>query len=358
MLVRALSRLPQLLDVIDPFTVDSTPPVGWITSTLYDSNEAIGGQIQPDRNPAVSASGQRSLNYYGSEFASDDQDVQVTSVSMLSGTTQTNYNSFVGLRGAQDERTYTALRFLRTGSTTSFAIDTVINDAATARISQNRSVPAGSLVRMRCIGNVYTAYFNGVQALQWVDSSNVFPVGANYRRAMLRTTSAKLSTSAAITFGPGFDDFMARDVGVRKQQRAVLSNSQVLAAASTWYILGAPLRADLPNCPWTSINGIAAGNHAIVADGNGKVQIDALINASGAAAATVTQVRVTVNGTVVGSTTVGAAGSKSITHTAQADVVLGDLIRVEVFSTGTTTTIRTIAGSSTSRLTEFTVTPI
>lgn len=50
-----------------------------------------------------------------------------------------------------------------------------------SRKSSNYTVPNGALLRIRAVGNVYTAYVNGDLALSWTDSGNVMPKGSAYR---------------------------------------------------------------------------------------------------------------------------------------------------------------------------------
>ncbi|WP_280404973.1 hypothetical protein [Nocardia brasiliensis] len=76
------------------------------------------------------------------------------------------------------------------------------------------SIAAGSRLRLAAVGRTYTAYVNGTQRCQWVDSATnpVVPVGPDYRKTAFFVRARKISNGNYDLSSWCVDDWSAADV--------------------------------------------------------------------------------------------------------------------------------------------------
>lgn len=133
---------------------------------------------------------------YVDPIQTDAQFVQVT----LSGAVTSSGSSFF-LRGSSSWSQYVLMGVSTAGTYIQLV---TAGPTYTTEVTSSTAIPSGATLLLTALGHTYTAYVNGLQMCQWVDSGAATVIGAGYRLggvSAYRTGSTNAQSVQDFIFG-------------------------------------------------------------------------------------------------------------------------------------------------------------
>jgi len=330
--------------IVDAFgRADEEPITGWVGPINMESTHTSAAlriwsnRLAGSSNPPVGASGTNCSMHRDEQLLTSDVEVRGTLVDMVSGITQSNYSTYLIFRMPIGDGVFGALTCFRGAFARAFVKqDSASGQTSLATSTSTTAVPAGSRMKVRAVGQLLKAYQNGVLILSFTDASNVIPRDSSHLYVGADVTVLRTVPAGAVSYGPGWDDFWARDVAATDlvtSQAIYLSTNTSLATGSFVTIGNAAVLS-------TAANGVFQkagyddtsfeGNGALFCTGAGTVTCNAKVTTS--ASATNLQIQILKNG-VAQATSAATTGTTQTVTTSPFTVAWGDLVSFQAKQT-------------------------
>ena len=225
---------------------------GYLTSPWLQTSGATNTPYISTNEARTPSSNGTYSAIYDAVLDSDDMEVGIIVGTEANGTTNTNMANSILWLGAPNSTTAgsggtvfdcVALQFrpLTSTSNTSLIIYTIDGSGTATQRAALNGVSGGqfgtgdSLV-LRCVGNVYTVYVNGVSKLSWTDSGNAANRDASHRSVGFRTFRTVVSITTYTSTGA--NSFWAQAL------RADVSSNDTGSSTDTATLRAYPAGAD------------------------------------------------------------------------------------------------------------------